>query len=363
MKRSLFWSMLAIAAALWASGSVEAETPPSNPPERELVIGTREAPPFVMKTADGTWQGISIELWQRVAKEMDLRYRIVEAATVQDLLDGVAAGKFDVAVAALTVTAARERSVDFTQPFYATGIGIAVPTVGVASWLPVIRAITSFGFVQAVLALVGLAVVVGFLIWLFERRRNEEFGGGVKGLSSGILWSTTAMTQRHTGALGPRTLPGRIVAVLWMVASIIAIAVFTAGVTSALTMKQLRGSVHGVGDLSSIRVGAVSGTATDEALARLRISHRGFDSLQDAINALRTDKIDALAHDRPILAWVVREKYSSSVELIDATFEPQSYAFALPEGAPLRKKLNVAILDAMHTDWWEQILFRYLGSK
>jgi len=363
MQRSLFWSLLAISVALLAAGPGEAQTTSSNPPERELVVGTREAPPFVMKTADGTWQGISIELWQRVAKEMNLRYRITEAPTIQDLLDGVAAGRFDVAVAALTVTAAREQRVDFTQPFYATGIGIAVSTVGVASWLPVIRAVTSFGFAQAVLALVGLAVVVGFLIWLFERRRNEEFGGGVKGLSSGILWSTTAMTQRHTGAIGPRTLPGRIVAILWMVASIIAIAVFTAGVTSALTMKQLRGSVHGVGDLSSVRVGAVSNTSTEEALARLRVSYRGFGSLQEGIDALRADKIDALAHDKPILAWVVREKYSSSVELIDATFEPQSYAFALPEGSPLRKKLSVAILDAMHTDWWEQILFRYLGSK
>jgi polar amino acid transport system substrate-binding protein len=31
--------------------------------ERELIIGTKEAPPFSMKGTDGTWQGISIELW------------------------------------------------------------------------------------------------------------------------------------------------------------------------------------------------------------------------------------------------------------------------------------------------------------
>jgi ABC-type amino acid transport substrate-binding protein len=46
---------------------------------------------------------------------------------VQSLIDGVAAGKIDVAVAALTVTAGREQILDFTQPFYATGLGIAVP--------------------------------------------------------------------------------------------------------------------------------------------------------------------------------------------------------------------------------------------
>jgi polar amino acid transport system substrate-binding protein len=95
-------------------------------------------------------------------------YRFVEERTVQNLLDGVAAGKFDIAVAALTPTAARERAVEFTQPFYASGLGIAVPVAGLAGWLPVARAMTSFGFVQAVMALIGLALVAGRLIWLFE---------------------------------------------------------------------------------------------------------------------------------------------------------------------------------------------------
>ena len=228
--------------------------------QQELVIGTKETPPFAMKAADGSWSGISIDLWRRVADELHLRYRFSEEANVQGLIDGVAAGKFDVAVAALTVTAARERIVDFTEPFYATGLGIAVPAGGEASWLPVIRTMTSFGFAQAIAALVGLAVVVGLVLWLVERRHNEHFGGSVtKGLSTGVWWSTVAMTQRHTGDLGPRTLPGRALAILWMIVSIVAIAIFTASITSVLTIKHLQGSVHDVADLSSVRVGAVAG--------------------------------------------------------------------------------------------------------
>ena len=34
---------------------------------RELVIGTKVAPPFAMKAEDGTWRGISIDLWLRIA--------------------------------------------------------------------------------------------------------------------------------------------------------------------------------------------------------------------------------------------------------------------------------------------------------
>ena len=45
---------------------------------------------------------------------------------------------------------------------------------------------------------------------------------------------------------------------------------------------------------------------------------------------------------------------ASSIELLETTFEPQEYAFAVPINSPLRKSVGVAILAAIHSDWWEQ---------
>jgi ABC-type amino acid transport substrate-binding protein len=317
-----------------------------------------------MKAADGSWQGISIDLWRRVAEGMGLRYRVVEHATVQDLLDATAAGKVDVAVAALTVTSARERVVDFSHSFYETGLGIAVPATGAASWMPIVHTMTSFGFVQAVLALIGIALAVGFLVWVFERRHNQDFGGtAAQGLGSSVWWSAVAMTQASTGDVGPTTFPGRVLAIIWMVASVIAIAIFTAGITSALTTRQLVGLVQNVGDLSSVRVGTVTGTAAVDGLTQLRIGHRGFSTPQDGLKALRDKTIDAFVYDKPLLAWIVLQEFSSSIQMLDLTFDPQRYAFALPNGNPLREPLNLALLDAIQSDWWKQTLFRYLGQK
>jgi polar amino acid transport system substrate-binding protein len=317
-----------------------------------------------MKAADGTWQGISVDLWRRVADELHLHYRFVEEPNLQALIDEVPAGKFDVAVAALTVTAGRARILDFTQPFYATGLGIAIPVGGETSWLPIIHTLTSFGFAQAIIALVGLAFAVGYLVWIFDRRHNEHFGGSVaKGLSSGVWWSTVAMTQRVTGDFGPRTLAGRIVAIVWMVASIVTIAVFTASITSVLTIKHLQGSVHGVSDLSTVRVGAIAGTSTEDTLSRQRITYRKFADVKDGLNVLHAHQIDAFVYDKPLLAWAIQQSFSSSIELVDATFDPQEYAFAIPRNSPLRKVLDVPILDAIHSAWWTQTIFRYLGSR
>ena len=317
-----------------------------------------------MKSADGTWQGISIDLWRRIADEKKWRYRFVEVQTVPELIDGVAASKFDVAVAALTVTAARERVLDFTASFFSTGLGIAVAAGGPASWRPVMTALTSFGFAQAILALIGLALAVGLIVWLFERRHNEEFGGGVaRGLSSSVWWTTVAMTQRGIGNFGPRTMPGRAVAMLWMVGSIIAIAVFTAGITSALTVRQLQGTVREVADLSTARVGAVSGTTAEDVLVQLRVWPVTFLTPKEALLALRAGDIDAVVYDRPLLAWLVKTGLPVSVQLLDTIFEFQNYAFAVPLNSPLRKPIGVAVLDATESPWWGQTVSRYTGTR
>jgi polar amino acid transport system substrate-binding protein len=98
-----------------------------------------------------------------------------------------------------------------------------------------------------------------------------------------------------------------------MVVSIVAIAITTAGITPALTTRQLRGAIrgaiHGISDLLAVRAGVVAGTFAEDMLGRLRIAHRGFANLQDGIEALQAGKIDALVHDRPLLAWAIRESF------------------------------------------------------
>jgi ABC-type amino acid transport substrate-binding protein len=148
-----------------------------------------------------------------------------------------------------------------------------------------------------------------------------------------------------------------------MIASIITIAVFTASVTSVLTIRHLQGEVHDVSDLASVRVGAVAGTSTEDTLTHMHITYQAFATPQDGLKALRSRTIDAFVYDKPLLAWLIRQSLSSSIELLDKTFDVQDYAFALPSGSPLRKSVNVAVLDARRSEWWDQTTFRYLGSK
>ena len=73
-------------------------------------------------------------------------------------------------------------------------------------------------------------------------------------------------------------------------------------------------------------------------------------------------EIDALVHDKPLLAWMVRKDFSASARIVDTSFSSESYAIVLPKESSLRPMLDAAVLDQVESDWWQQKLFETLGN-
>src|SRR5581483_1772568 len=97
--------------------------------------------------------------------------------------------------------------------------------------------------------------------------------------------------------------------------------IFTAGITSLLTTKQLQGLVHSVDDLRSVRVGTVKDTAADGTLWEMRSKHRGYATANEGLSALRRGTIEAFVFDKALFAWTIRQNYSSAVQLLDTTVD------------------------------------------
>ena len=57
--------------------------------KEKLLVGTIFAPPASMKSADGKWEGLSIELWRRVAQEMGVQYELREYSSFGEITDAV----------------------------------------------------------------------------------------------------------------------------------------------------------------------------------------------------------------------------------------------------------------------------------
>src|SRR5437870_12231495 len=97
-----------------------AQTEESRP---KLRVATRVVKPFVLEEK-GQFSGFSVDLWQEISRQMNMRYDFVVKPTVKDLLDAVRSKEADLGIAAISITAEREVEWDFSYPMFEAGLQI-----------------------------------------------------------------------------------------------------------------------------------------------------------------------------------------------------------------------------------------------
>ncbi len=315
-------------------------TTPGNPTDRTLVVGTHPLPPFVVHTPDGRWTGESIELWRDIAEEEGLRF-VLQECDLDGLFRGLEDGTLDVAAAAITVTEDREARVDFTHPIFTTGLAIALTREHAESWLDTAVMVFNPVFLGLLATFAALQLLVGALMWLLERRQNPHFQGSpVAGVGAGMWWAVVTMSTVGYGDKVPRSGPGRLLAMVWMLASLILLTTVTASITTSLTLGRLEAKVSGPEDLGKLRVGTVAASTSETFLRDARLNYRSFSDVNAGLEAIVRGEIEALVYDEPALATLIADKYADHIVLLPHSFQRQDYAFALPTGSTLREPIN-----------------------
>jgi polar amino acid transport system substrate-binding protein len=99
----------------------------------ELVVGTAASmPPLNMTTKDGRIIGLDIDLANYLADSADVKLRI-EKMLFKDLLPALEAGKVDMVISGMTITAERNARVAFVGPYYISGKGVLTSVATLAS--------------------------------------------------------------------------------------------------------------------------------------------------------------------------------------------------------------------------------------
>ncbi|MCO6489310.1 MAG: transporter substrate-binding domain-containing protein, partial [Phaeodactylibacter sp.] len=342
IRRHLAFTLILMLASSFSAGQ---DTGLPAPPDT-LIIGVKESPPFVYRDETGELRGISIWLWEQLAKEINYAYRYREMG-LEEILSGLERGSIHLSINPLTVTSSRIERIGFTQPFFVSNSAVAAPKASeLSAGLAFLRRFFSLNFLKAVLLLFLVIFAFGFVAWLFERRKNpEEFPGGWRGLWEGIWWSAVTMTTVGYGDKSPRSAGGRIIGLIWMFTAIIIISGFTASIASSLTVNQLGGNINSLGDLRELKTGSVSASASESFLRNNFVNAEGYANLEAGLRALRDQEVEAFVYDEPILRYaILRDSLEEAVEVLPFRFNPQYYSFGLTKGSPLAREINPPLL-------------------
>lgn len=334
----------------------EVNAPSADP----LVVGVWAAPPFAIPGEGGDWDGLGVQILRAAARELG-RPVVLREVPEDSAVALVAGGAVGAALPAVA-TAEAEAAVDFTHPYFTTALGVAQPRR--MSLGNIIGALFSPRFGRIVLSLSVLLLVVGLLAWLFERKANEDqFGEGsrLKGIWDGFWWAGVTMSTIGYGDKTPVTVPGRILALLWMLVAMGITASLTAAITSVLALGPGRSDLSLPGDLRGRAVGAVEGSRAAAYLETERVRFTPYADVTDALDALDGGDLDALVHDAAALRFATTDRGALRVQTTDV--HPLRYAVALPEGSALREPLNRALLREMSEPGWASVRSRFLPER
>jgi ABC-type amino acid transport substrate-binding protein len=330
-------------------------------PEKVLV-GVWDEPPLAMKTKDGRWVGLGIELWQAIAQKLGVEFELREYSFKKEL-DAVTRGEVDV-IPALAATDEHEIILDLSHPYLRSGSAIAVKAeASQHSWFRFAGHLVSLNVLPVIGLLIVLSVTAGVIVWLFEARRNPEMFDGEtpRGIADGIWWAIVTLTSVGYGDKTPKTLGGRMVAIIWMFASVILIASFIATITTSFTVVELKGKVHGLSDLPSVRVGSLNQSQDLNFLVKRGIAVLPYENVLDGLQAIIDKKIDAFVFNEAVLKHLVRTEFPGRVHVLAGTFDHYYVSMAMPSGSQLREPLNRALLEITAKDDWLRLMELYIG--
>ena len=331
--------------------------------EENIRVGVKHEPPFLIKESGGTFTGLSVDLWTRIASDKDVNFEFVEYNDHLGLIRALDFHEIDLTINPIHVNEIRLKMLDVTQPFYVSSVGVATSQVMKTQAGAFLRNFFSLQFFRIVFLLVMIMFIFGTILWLVERKENRrQFRPGLIGLFDGLWWSAVTMTTVGYGDKAPKSRLGRVIAIVWMLTAIVTISGFTGTIASSLTVQSLGRNIEDLEDLRNARmIGSVNASSSETFLNSNGIEiDLLYEDVEESLLALSAHDIEVLLYDKTVLDYFISHlQLNNKVVLLPVNFNKQYRSFFLPKNSPHLSWINPLLVRHINETSWQELLKKY----
>jgi polar amino acid transport system substrate-binding protein len=349
----------------WLATSIACAFGAEPPQAAQLRIAVYDVPPYGYMNPDGSISGVSVDLWRRVAERLERQFKLIPVSEMESILSGLEQGYFDAAIGAITITPEREKRVDFSYPAHRSGVAVALrkekgPLSALKSYATAASELSPL-----IISSLVMLVLIGIVMWYIERRHPSAQGSesSVVTLRDGLYWAVVTMTTVGYGDKTPKSSIGRVIAVFWMLASLVWVSLLSTSLVSRLTAERVESrDVVATIDLSRKKLAAVGQSSGAEYLDEHHLQYMEFKNLPDALDSLAEGKSDAVVNSIGALQYLISKRYAGTEEILQGLLAPAYMAIALPEQSPLKRPIDEALIKITSDPEWRSLEERFFGK-
>lgn len=326
-------------------------------------IAVSECPPYAYEEHSGKWTGLTVDLWEEIAKKLGYHYDYVKLAP-QDVMEALHTGKCDLCVAEMAPSIEAKTLIDFTEPYLASRLLVALRSFVITQEIAEFSSsLKTNGFIEIFFFMMLGLFIFSILLWLMERKNNQNHFNNLvpHGIGSAFWFGAVTMTTNGYGDKVPVTFWGRSLTFIWMLAGMIFIALLTGTVISSLTMAADHTTVRHIEDLTRYKVGAFRNSYAAKTLKLKGIPTKKFDNIREGLDALCNHEIGAFVGDSINLQYLVSHDYSNRLRLASIPSGTIYRSIGLRPNLPQKREINNALLEITNPPEWNDRIQQWVG--
>ncbi|CAK1604293.1 unnamed protein product [Parnassius mnemosyne] len=291
---------------------------------------------------------------------------------IGDLVSGAAHMSF----AALSVSAARAEVVDFSQPYFFSGVSIlAAPNQ--RPDIPLLAFLLPFSpelWIAIFTSLNVTAIAVAIYEWLspfglnpWGRQRSKNFS------ISSALWVMWGLLCGHLVAFkAPKSWPNKFLINVWGGFSVIFVASYTANIAALIAGLFFHNAVddyQGRNNWLSLRVGTARSSVAEYYVQRnnphlaQQIRKYALQDIEEGIQRLRNGTLDLLIADTPVLDYYRATDHGCKLQKVgDHALTKDTYAIGMAKGFPLKDSISAVIAKYSSNGYMDILTEKWYGA-